>query len=93
MQKCRQLHKTIKTMTQEEINNAIAAKESEILMLKGKLSETDYIVIRAKEQGTTLTADFKNTRQGWRDDINALEAEIAELSAMEAEEPVMEEEV
>ena len=80
-------------MTQEEINNAIAAKESEILMLKGKLSETDYIVIRAKEQGTNLTADFKNTRQGWRDDINALEAEIAELSAMEAEEPVMEEEV
>ena len=40
-----------------------------------------------------MTADFKNTRQGWRDDINALEAEIAELSAMEAEEPVMEEEM
>lgn len=78
-------------MTQEEINNAIAAKESDILMLKGKLSETDYIVIRAKEQGTNLTADFKNQRQGWRDDINALETEIAELAAMEAEEPVTEE--
>lgn len=78
-------------MTQEEINNAIAAKESDILMLKGKLSETDYIVIRAKEQGTNLTADFKNQRQGWRDVINALETEIAELAAMEAEEPVTEE--
>ncbi len=60
-------------------------------MLKGMLSETDYVVIRAKEQGTNLTADFKNQRQGWRDDINALEAEIAELQALEPEEEVTEE--
>lgn len=60
-------------------------------MLKGMLSETDYVVIRAKEQGTNLTADFKNQRQGWRDDINALEAEIAELQALEPEEEVIEE--
>lgn len=36
-------------------------------------------------------AALKNERQGWRDDINALETEIAELAAMEAEEPVTEE--
>ncbi|MCR5658982.1 MAG: hypothetical protein K6G25_06615 [Bacteroidales bacterium] len=78
-------------MTQEQINNAISSKESKILMLKGMLSETDYVVIRAKEQGTNLTADFKNQRQGWRDDINALEAEIAELQALEPEEEVTEE--
>lgn len=78
-------------MTQEQINNAISSKESKILMLKGMLSETDYVVIRAKEQGTNLTADFKNQRQGWRDDINALEAEIAELQALEPEEEVTKE--
>ncbi len=73
-------------MTHSEKSTAINEKAAMINDLKRRLAETDYIVIRAKEQGTNLTADFKNERQGWRDDINALEAEIAELEATETEE-------
>lgn len=73
-------------MTQSEILAAINEKAAAINELKRELNATDYIVIRAKEQGTNLTADFKAQRQGWRDDINTLETEIAELESMEPEE-------
>ena len=65
---------------------AINEKAAAINELKRKLASTDYVVTRDIEQGLEIPADFKNERQGWRDDINALEAEIAELEATEAEE-------
>lgn len=73
-------------MTQQEITMAINEKAAQINERKRRLASTDYIVIRADEQGTAIPADFKNERQGWRDDINTLEAEIAELEALEPDE-------
>lgn len=73
-------------MTQQEITMAINEKAAQINERKRRLASTDYIVIRADEQGTAIPADLKNERQGWRDDINALEAEIAELEALEPDE-------
>lgn len=73
-------------MTQQEKTEAINGKAAEINELKRKLSATDYVVTRDIEQGLEIPADFKNERQGWRDDINALQAEIAELEATETEE-------
>lgn len=73
-------------MTQQEKMSAINGKAAAINELKRKLASTDYVVTRDVEQGLEIPADFKNERQGWRDDINALEAEIAELEALEPEE-------
>lgn len=73
-------------MTQQEKTEAINGKAAEINELKRKLSATDYVVTRDIEQGIAIPADFKNERQGWRDDINDLEIEIAELEAVEPEE-------
>jgi hypothetical protein len=71
-----------KKMTQQEKTEAINGKAAEINELKRKLSATDYIVTRDLEQGIAIPDDFKNERQGWRDDINALEIEITELEAI-----------
>lgn len=73
-------------MTQQEKMAAINGKAAEINELKRKLASTDYVVTRDIEQGLEIPANFKNERQGWRDDINALEAEIAELEAIEPDE-------
>ena len=73
-------------MTQQEKTEAINGKAAEINELKRKLSATDYVVTRDIEQGIAIPADFKNQRQGWRDDINVLEIEIAELEAIVPEE-------
>ena len=70
-------------MTQQEKTADINEKAAAINELKRKLASTDYVVTRDIEQGVDIPADFKNERQGWRDDINALEAEIAELEAIE----------
>ena len=66
--------------------SAINGKAAEINELKQKLASTDYVVTRDIEQGLEIPADFKNQRQGWRDEINILEAEIAELEALEPDE-------
>lgn len=73
-------------MTQQQKTEAINEKAAAINELKRKLASTDYVVTRDIEQGLEIPADFKNERQGWRDDINALQAEIAELEATETEE-------
>ena len=73
-------------MTQKEKIDAINKKAAEINELKNRLASTDYIVTRDVEQGIEIPADFKNERQGWRDDINDLEAEIADLEAIEPDE-------
>lgn len=80
-------------MTQNEIESAMNAQYTKIANLRNELAQTDYIVIRAKEQGLTLTADFKAERQGWRDEINAAEAEIERLKGLKSEveiEPITE---
>lgn len=73
-------------MTQEEKLAAINQKAAAINDLKRRLKETDYKVTKALEWGNAVDPDVKNERQGWRDDINDLEQEIAELQDEEPDE-------
>lgn len=72
-------------MTEFEINEAINAQQTIILDREGKLTSTDYIAAKiaegkaTKEQYTEKIAE----RQAWRDDINAANAEIERLKALE----------
>ena len=72
-------------MKQSEIIEAINAQESIILDREGKLSSTDYIAAKIAEGKATKTeyADKIAQRQTWRDDINAANAEIQRLKALE----------
>lgn len=72
-------------MKQAEIIEAINAQESIILDREGKLSSTDYIAAKIAEGKATKTeyADKIAQRQTWRDDINAANAEIERLKALE----------
>jgi len=80
-------------MTQAEINEAINAQESIILDREARLTSTDYIAAKIAEGKATKT-EYANKiaeRQQWRDDINAANAEIERLKALEPEpgEPTM----
>ena len=82
-------------MKQAEIIEAINAQESIILDREGKLSSTDYIAAKLAEGKATQEeyADKIAQRQTWRDDINAAQAEIDRLKALEPEpedEPILE---
>ena len=72
-------------MTQEEINEAINAQESIVLDREARLTSTDYIAAKIAEGKATKTeyADKIAERQQWRDDINAANAEIERLKAIE----------
>lgn len=74
-------------MKQAEIIEAINAQESIILDREGKLSATDYIAAKIAEGKATKTeyADKIAQRQMWRDDINAANAEIERLKAIDPE--------
>jgi len=83
-------------MKQEEINEAINAQESIILDREARLTTTDYIAAKIAEGKATKTeyADKIAERQQWRDDINAANAEIERLKALEPDpedEPIPEE--
>ena len=83
-------------MKQSEIIEAINAQQSIILDREGKLSSTDYIAAKIAEGKATKTeyADKIAQRQTWRDDINAADAEIERLKAIEPEpeeQPITEE--
>ena len=83
-------------MTQAEIIEAINAQQSIVLDREGKLSSTDYIAAKLAEGKATKDeyADKIVERQQWRDDINAANAEIERLKALEPEpedEPIPEE--
>ena len=83
-------------MKQTEIIEAINAQQSIILDREGKLSSTDYIAAKLAEGKATQEeyADKIAQRQTWRDDINAANAEIERLKALEPEpedEPIPEE--
>ena len=57
----------------------IAEKQARIAELKHNLDETDYLAIKYAEGFISETdyAPIKAQRQAWRDEINALEAELA----------------
>ena len=83
-------------MKQAEIIEAINAQQSIVLDREGKLSSTDYIAAKLAEGKATQEeyADKIVERQQWRDDINAANAEIERLKALEPEpedEPIPEE--
>lgn len=83
-------------MKQSEIIEAINAQQTIILDREGKLTSTDYIAAKIAEGKATKTeyADKIVERQQWRDDINAADAEIERLKALEPEpedEPIPEE--
>lgn len=74
-------------MKQAEIIEAINAQQSIILDREGKLSSTDYIAAKIAE-GKATKDEYANKiveRQTWRDDINAAQAEIERLEAIEPE--------
>lgn len=72
-------------MKKSEIIEAINAQETIILDREAKLTATDYIAAKIAEGKATKTeyADKINERQQWRDDINAAQAEIDRLNALE----------
>ena len=83
-------------MKQAEINEAINAQESIILDREARLTATDYIAAKIAEGKATKTeyAAKIAERQQWRDDINAAQAEIERLKAIEPDpedEPIPEE--
>lgn len=71
-------------MKQAEIIEAINVQQSIILDREGKLSSTDYIAAKIAEGKATKAeyADKIAQRQTWRDDINAANAEIDRLKAL-----------
>lgn len=83
-------------MKKSEIIESINAQETIILDREGKLTATDYIAAKIAEGKATKSeyADKIDERQQWRDDINAAQAEIDRLNAIEPEpeENMMEEE-
>ena len=83
-------------MTQAEIFEAINAQDTIILDREAKLTATDYIAAKIAEGKATKTeyAAKIAERQQWRDDINAAQAEIERLKALEPDpepQPEMEE--
>lgn len=72
-------------MKQSEIIEAINTQQSIILDREGRLSSTDYIAAKIAEGKATKTeyAGKITERQQWRDDINAAQAEIDRLRALE----------
>ena len=83
-------------MKQAEIIEAINAQDTIILDREAKLTATDYIAAKIAEGKATKTeyAAKIAERQQWRDDINAAQAEIERLQALEPDpepQPEMEE--
>ena len=72
-------------MKKYEIDALINEQQTIILDREGKLSSTDYIAAKIAEGKATKSeyADKIAQRQTWRDDINAANAEIERLKAIE----------
>lgn len=82
-------------MTTQEIAAAIQQQQDIIRDREARLHSSDYIAAKIAEGKATKTEyrDRIDERQGWRDDINAAEARLAELAAAvpdDADEPQME---
>lgn len=83
-------------MKESEIIEVINAQDTIILDREAKLTATDYIAAKIAEGKATKTeyAAKIAERQQWRDDINAAQAEIERLKAIEPDpedEPIPEE--
>ena len=83
-------------MKKYEIDALINEQQTIILDREGKLTSTDYIAAKIAEGKATKTeyAAKIAERQQWRDDINAANAEIERLKALEPDpkdEPIPEE--
>ena len=83
-------------MKKYEIDELINEQQTIILDREGKLTSTDYIAAKIAEGKATKSeyADKIAERQTWRDDINAANAEIERLKALEPDyedEPIHEE--
>ena len=81
-------------MTQYEIQELINEQQSIILDREGRLTSTDYIAAKIAEGKATKEqyAEKITERQAWRDDINAANAEVERLKALEPDpEPTHEE--
>lgn len=72
-------------MKKYEIDALINEQQTIILDREGKLTSTDYIAAKIAEGKATKSeyADKIAQRQQWRDDINAAQAEIERLEALE----------
>lgn len=80
-------------MNQIEKDAAIQAQNDIIRDREGRLAATDYIAAKIAEGKATKT-EYKakiDERQGWRDDINAAQDEIARLEAEPIDEEVRDE--
>ena len=75
-------------MTKEEINVLINQQQTIILDRQAQLSATDYIAVKIAEGHATREeyAEKIAQRQQWRDLINAAQAEIKRLEALEPDE-------
>lgn len=75
-------------MTRDEIQSLVNEQQSIILDREEKLKDSDYIAAKIAEGKATQEeyAAKIAERQGWRDDINAAQAEIERLEAIEPEE-------
>ena len=64
-------------------NEKIKEKSEQIMQLRGHLHNTDYKAIKYAEGELTEEeyAPIREQRKAWRNEINALRAEIAELKA------------
>lgn len=82
-------------MTKIEIQELVNEQQSIIADREAKLKATDYVALKIAEGKATKTqyADTLAQRQQWRDEINAAQAEIERLQAMESKEPEDREEV
>ena len=83
-------------MKKYEIDALINEQQTIVLDREGKLTATDYIAAKIAEGKATKTeyAAQIAERQQWRDDINAAQAEIERLKALEPDpepQPEMEE--
>ena len=72
-------------MKKYEIDTIINEQQSIILDREGKLTSTDYIAAKIAEGKATKEeyAEKIAQRQSWRDEINAAQAEIERLEAIE----------
>lgn len=80
-------------MNQIEKDAAIQAQNDIIRDREGRLAATDYIAAKIAEGKATKT-EYKakiDERQGWREDINAAQDEIARLEAEPIDEEVRDE--
>lgn len=80
-------------MNQIEKDAAIQAQNDIIRDREGRLAATDYIAAKIAEGKATKT-EYKakiDERQGWRDEINAAQDEMARLEAEPIDEEVRDE--